>query len=366
MNLNVQTVINFMESWAPPGFASSWDTVGLHTGNPSSPVKAVLVCLSVTPEAVAQAKEQGAQLIIAHHPLIFRPLKSLREDTPHGRLCADLVRHQIACFSAHTNLDIAEGGVNDVLAEKLGLQEIAPLFKDDSQKQLKFFTFLPADQVDALRDALADAGAGIIGGYSHCSFQSEGQGSFFAGQGTNPYTGGRDQLNVEEEVKLEMILPEAKKATVLKALLKHHPYEEPAYDLIALENPDPHRGLGRMGSLETAIPLAAFAEEVKKALALPYLTYYGAGDKMVQHVAVLGGSGGKLVASVPFDTDVYVTGDLGYHDAELAASRGLACVDAGHWGTELPIVEEVTKRLKEAFPEIEIIPWFEAAPGTSL
>lgn len=364
MKLKVKDLCSFMESWAPAGYAASWDRVGLHTGHPESEVHTVLVSLSVTSETVQEAKRHGAQMIIAHHPLLFRPLESLREDRPHSRLCAEIIRSNIACFSAHTNLDAAVGGVNDILAEKIGLQQTKPLLQDESQKQLKLITFVPESSVDTLRGSLAEAGAGTIGRYTHCSFQHSGIGTFFAGDGTDPVLGEKNTLNREPELRLEMILPYSKKTPVLKALLKSHPYEEPAYDLIALENPDPYMGLGRQGSLEEPVALSDFAKHVRKVLQLPHLICYGENDRTVQTVAVLGGSGGKLIAAIPAGIDVYVTGDIGHHDAELATARGLACVDAGHWGTELPVVETMKKKLKAAFPALSVISFLEKAPGT--
>ncbi|NLN91830.1 MAG: Nif3-like dinuclear metal center hexameric protein [Candidatus Hydrogenedens sp.] len=366
MSYKVKDICNFMEEWAPEKLAADWDNVGLQTGDPVQEVNAVLTCLSVTPEALEEAKDMGANMIVAHHPLIFRPIKTLREDYPHARLCAEILRNRIACFVAHTNLDITEGGVNDILATKLGLTKIKPLFRDDSQRQFKLITFVPKDHVDRLRDALALAGAGVIGDYSHCSFQSEGMGSFQPLEAAKPFSGEKGQLNLEPEIRLEMIVPAATSAKILQALMNHHPYEEPAYDLIALENPNRRIGLGRQGILEEPMSLAVFGKKVRDALCLPHLVYYGQGEKKVRKVALLGGSGGKMVGKLPENTDVYVSGDVGYHDAETAQLRDIACIDAGHWGTEQPVVMEMKERLQEAFPQITVSAFLETAPGIRL
>lgn len=364
MRYKVNDICRFMEEWAPPKLAAEWDSVGLQTGDPVQEVSAVVTCLSVTPEVVAEAKAVGANMIVAHHPLIFRPLATLREDYPHARLCADIIRNRIACFAAHTNLDITDGGVNDILAARLGLTKIKPLFRDESQKQLKLITFVPQDHLERLRDTLAQAGAGVIGDYSHCSFQSEGLGSFLPHDAAQPFSGDKGKLNLEAEIRLEMILPAALSGQVIQALMNHHPYDEPAFDLIALENPNRRVGLGRQGQLESPVTLAAFADQVKEALALPHLMVYGAEDRPIRKVALLGGSGGKLVGKLPADVDVYVTGDVSYHDAEAAHLRDVACVDAGHWGTELPVVTEMAVRLEKAFPSMKVHAFLEEAPGS--
>ncbi len=354
MTTTVRDVCNFMEDWAPAGWAYPWDRVGLHTGNPAQSVERVLVCLTVTKAVVAAAIRNRSSMIVAHHPLIWEPLKHLRSDDPLTKLCLDLCRADIACFAAHTNLDIAPGGVNDALAARLQLRDTHVLFREAHLKQIKLITFVPATHQKAMLKALADAGAGIIGDYTHCSFNTPGTGTFLPDETTNPFTGEKGRINEEAEMRVEMLVDKARLAAVLGALRNAHPYEEPAYDLVSLENMPVEIGLGRIGLLETPLQAAEFVEYVRECLAIPHAILHGSIKRKIRKVAVLGGSGGDYVSRIPLDVDAYVTGDIGYHDAETARLRGVACVDASHYGTELPVIKEITSRLGKSFPEITV------------
>lgn len=352
MTFTVGDICAFMDAWAPPGWAYEWDRVGLQVGSVTQPVTKVLVCLTVTPKAINAAKRKRASMIIAHHPLIWTPLTALRSDDPQTRLCLDLCQSGIACFAAHTNLDVAPDGVNAALAETLGLRQREILFREKHLRQVKLITFVPETHLDAVRNTLAHAGAGIIGDYTHCSFYSPGTGTFLPGADSNPFVGDKETMNEEPELRLEMILDHARLGKVLRALYAAHPYEEPAYDLIPLENVNDQAGLGQIGMLKKNMPLRSFASFVREALATPHVTVHGAGKRTVRRVAVAGGSGGGLIARLPDDTDVFVTGDVGYHHAEMARLRGIACIDAGHVATEQPVVAEIATRLRHAFPAL--------------
>lgn len=349
MKPDVKAICAFMNTWAPPGLAYPWDRVGLQTGNPSRHVETVLVCLTVTREALAAALRAKAEMIIAHHPLIWTPLKTLCQDAPTATLCLELVRADIACFAAHTNLDIAPGGVNDALAGRLGLRDGVPLFRDEHLQQVKVVTFVPESHRNMIRDALAGAGAGVIGDYTHCSFNAAGTGTFLPGDAANPYLGGKGVVNQAPEWRLEMVADKARLSLIIKALYQAHPYEEPAYDIIPLENPNKALGLGVLGHLEKKTSLAAFSRHVCRVLGLEHVHVYGAGNKAVASVAALAGSGGSYIERLPEDVDVYVSGDISYHAAEAALLRGIPCIDAGHRGTELPIVDGIAKRLRKEF-----------------
>lgn len=364
MRVTVGEICRLMDAWAPPELACDWDKAGLHTGNPKTEVMGVLVCLTVTPEALRTAQQRGANLIIAHHPLIWEPLKSLRADDPQARLCVEIAAANIACFSAHTNLDKARGGVNDTLAERLGLQDCAPLLASDKGTFFKLVTFVPESHVDSLRDALAAAGAGVIGNYTHCSFHAPGTGSFTPNTLASPYSGIKEMLNHESELRFEMLVDRTVLAPVLQALQKAHPYEEPAYDLIPLANRDHTIGLGRLGVLNKSMKLGDFAELVRTTLGLPHVIRYGAPNRRVRHVAVLGGSGGSSISGLPEETDVFVSGDIGYHDAQTALMRGICCIDAGHAGTELPVLNIIRMRLRQAWKKLPVFIFREKPFGT--
>ncbi len=354
MKTTVRDICMHMEEWAPPELAYDWDKVGLHTGDPDRNVTSVLVCLTVTPEALQRARKTDATMIVAHHPLIWASLRHLRDDDPQAKLCVELATRNIACFAAHTNLDIAPGGVNDTLAHRLGLEESMPLFPVEHVQLMKLVTFIPASHVDALRDALADSGAGTIGNYTHCSFQTEGTGCFRPGPTASPFTGHKETLNNEQEVRFEMLVNTACLAKTVTTLRDAHPYEEPAYDLIPLKNRPSGMGIGRQGSLKMPMRLPDFADYVREKLGLHYVQRYGDSKKPVSKIAVLGGSGGSYIHELPGHIDAFVTGDIVYHDAQSALLKGVSCIDAGHAGTENPILEVIQRRLRHKFKNIQI------------
>ncbi len=354
MPVTIKQVCNAMERWAPSGLAYEWDRVGLQVGDPKAPVTKVITCLTVTEEVVRRAERWGADLIVAHHPLLFRPLKSLRTDDVHTRLCLRLVAANVGCFAAHTNLDVVPNGVNTLLAETLGLQQIRPLIPIAQGVQVKVVTFVPESNLDALREAMAAAGAGHIGDYQSCSFTTPGTGTFLPGDSTQPYAGKKGALNREAEERLEMLVPEVLLGATLAALRKAHPYEEPAYDVVVLKNQDARYGLGARGVLEKALKLGDFAEQVRSALKLSHVRMVGRPGSPVERIAVCGGAGGGEIGQLPDDIDVFVTGDLKYHEADGARERGLSLIDAGHVGTERGIATHMARYLRKAVGGITV------------
>ncbi|KMY54779.1 hypothetical protein AC623_13245 [Bacillus sp. FJAT-27231] len=329
--VNGHEVIQLFEQFSPRKYAMEGDKIGLQVGRLNKPVARVLIALDVLEEVVDEAIEKDVQLIIAHHPLIFRPLKSIVTSDPSGRLLEKLIKHDIAVYAAHTNLDVAKGGVNDLLAEALELTEtkvLVPTFQDALKK---LAVFVPADHAEEMRQTLGEAGAGFIGEYSHCSFSTDGTGRFMPGDQTNPYIGQAGQLEKVEEVKIETIYPKSLEKTVLSAMLKAHPYEEVAYDIYPLDNEGEAMGLGRIGKLEKSMTLGEFAEHVKEKLEVKGVRVVGDLTGHVRKVAVLGGDGNKYFQSAKFQgADVYVTGDFYYHTAHDALAIGLKVVDPGH------------------------------------
>jgi len=326
-----ETIIQWMERLAPKHYAEPDDKIGLQVGSVRKEVRTVLVALDVTPEVVAEAAELGAELIIAHHAVIYRPLAHLQTDTPAGALAAELLRRDMAVYVAHTNLDSAEGGMNDWMAEALGLSNLQVLREAHTDKLYKLVVFVPKGHENKVRDAMFSAGAGWIGNYSHCSFNVEGTGTFLPREGSDPFIGRTGKLETAEEVRIETVVPQSVRGKVVAAMLKAHPYEEVAYDLYAIDLKGRSFGLGRVGELPAAEPLDAFAERVKRALDVPFVRVVGPADKPIRKVAVLGGSGSRFIGNARFaGADVLVTGDIDYHTAHDAAAAGLALVDPGH------------------------------------
>ncbi|MCP8967153.1 Nif3-like dinuclear metal center hexameric protein [Ectobacillus ponti] len=328
---NGHELISLFEAMYPKHLAFENDPIGLQIGSLHKPVSHVLVTLDVNEEVVQEAIALGAGLIIAHHPPIYHPIKKLHTDTAYGRMIELCIKHDIAVYAAHTNVDIAEGGVNDLLADALGLQNTEVLLPTYEEKLKKLVVFVPVSHADAVREALGRSGAGHIGNYSHCSFTSAGTGSFLPLEGTDPYIGETGRLERVEEVRLETMIPASLQRSVVKAMLKAHPYEEAAYDIYPVENQGRVWGLGRIGRLPREMTLQEFAEHVKRTLDVKGVRVVGNLGDTVRKVAVVGGDGNKYVKQASFrGADVYVTGDVYYHVAQEAEALGLHMVDPGH------------------------------------
>lgn len=341
-------VIDWMEEWAPRRMAEKWDNVGLLVGAPYREVERVLVALEVTRAVIDEALEQGAQLIITHHPLFLEPIKVLREDTHPAALVNRLIKSGLCLYAAHTNLDVAPGGVNDLLAGLLGLSDTSPLSETGERVLYKVAVFVPVGHEEEVRRALCEAGAGWIGRYSDCAFESQGIGTFRPLEGTNPYIGEIGKLERVSEVRLETVIPGERLDQALRAMLAAHPYEEAAYDIYRLQNRLPGYGLGRVGFLPHPCTLAEFAGMVKERLGVAAVRLAGNPDRRVKKVALCGGSGMSLVSrALRSGADVYLTSDVKHHDALDALAQGLAVVDAGHYGTEQVVVPAVTRYLRE-------------------
>jgi dinuclear metal center YbgI/SA1388 family protein len=360
--LKVKDIIETMDKWAPPDIAYSWDKSGLATGCPNDSVSKVLTALTITSETIKTALKYKAEMIVSHHPLIWEPITTLRTDNPISSLVLTAAENNIACYSAHTNLDIVPGGVNHVLANRLGLTKVLPLFPSEAAKQLKLVTFLPEDHLTIVRSALADAGAGRIGNYTNCGFTVSGTGSFLPNDHANPYAGTSEELNEVHECRLEMILPNHKSREVVEALINSHPYEEVAYDLIPLQNRDSAISLGLQGELKKPLTLDTFAKKTKEALEISHVRVTGESKAKVKNISVMGGAGGSMAQNIPSHIDVFVTGDVKYHETLDAQAAGLNVIDAGHHGTEKWIAHEIAAHLKEKHRGIKFKVFKESDP----
>ena len=360
MPVTCADIIDIMEALAPPFMAESWDNAGLLLGDPRAGVKRVLLALDVNLAVAQEARRKGAGLIVTHHPLILKPLPDIRFDQPAGNLVAYLIKNDLAVYSAHTNLDNAGGGVNTVLAEKLGLSGLDALQVTGCESCVKLVVFVPVSHADALRDAVCLAGAGWIGNYSHCTFQARGTATFLPLEGASPYIGTRGELARVDEVRLETIVPAGKLKAVLQAMLKAHPYEEAAYDLYPLKNEGAAFGPGRVGDLLEPLPFREFAGRLKDALGLEKVRLGGPLRDMVRRVAVCGGAGAGLYPrALAAGADVLVTGDVNYHTAQDMLAAGLKFIDAGHGGTERVVLPALRDYLTEQCPargiQVEIL-----------
>ncbi|MCR4429862.1 MAG: Nif3-like dinuclear metal center hexameric protein [Tepidanaerobacteraceae bacterium] len=346
--ISCQTVANMIEKLAPQKMAMEWDNPGLAVGDFAAKINKILIVLTVTFEVVSYAVKNGFDMIISHHPVIFKPIKSLRKDLPLGKILYEAVKHDINIYSAHTNLDIAQDGVSDALARIFELEDVIPLKKTSAEALKKIVVFVPRGYEDAVKNAMGDAGAGFIGNYSHCSFNVSGTGTFKPGEGAKPFIGEKGKLETVDEVRIETIVPESLVRKVISAMIKVHPYEEVAYDIYPLENTGKEFGLGRVGKIKNPISLQSFCETVKQKLSLPYVKVVGEPSGEISKVAVCGGAGGDLVSAAAFaGADVLITGDVKYHDALDAKTLGLAVIDAGHFSTENLILQVLANFLEK-------------------
>ncbi|MEM1044316.1 MAG: Nif3-like dinuclear metal center hexameric protein [Bacteroidota bacterium] len=354
----VRDIAAALERWAPPGSKLSYDHVGLQVGDPSAEVQSVLVALDLTPAVVSEAEAMEADLIVTHHPLLFRPLKRLIPTDFVSGLAYRLAQSGIAYYAVHTNLDAAPGGVSFALAEHLGLGDVR--FLDPMTEALtKLVTFAPPDHADAVRAALAAAGAGQIGGYTACAFTSAGTGHFRPGDGTDPHTGAPGELESADEVRIEAEVARWDVSRVVAALKRAHPYEEVAYDLYPVAQPSTRAGLGAIGTLAGTMSLDAVLGVVADKLAAASLRYVGAPEAAVETVAVCGGAGSSLVGNaLAAGADAFVTADVTYHTFFQPLAPGgtprMALIDAGHYETEWITEHLLVGWLSERFPGLDV------------
>jgi dinuclear metal center YbgI/SA1388 family protein len=350
MSATLQDIVNLLESRYPSAWAVSGDRTGLEVGHPANPVEAILVALEVTPAIIAEAARRGAQLLLTHHPLLYQPLKDLREDRPAAGLVANLLRSGLALVSCHTNLDIAPGGINDYLAQELELTEVEVLAPTTRDPWYKLVVFIPAGYEDAVRRALGDAGLGVIGRYSHCSFASPGQGAYLPLPGSQPFQGEVGQLSLAAETRLEILTPESLLPTALSRLKATHPYEAIAYDLYPLRHPGTPLGLGRIGSWPAPRPFMQIIEAVKQKFGVTTLQIWGQPPAQVQRLALCSGSGGDLVLdALGRGAHAYLTGEVRHHQVPVGLAAGFAIAAVGHFASEVVFMEPWAEQLRHLF-----------------
>lgn len=360
MSVKCSHIFNLVEELAPLNLAEDWDNSGLQVGDRDLEVNCVLLALDIDLNVAAEAKKLGAGLIISHHPIFFKPIKSISFSSSQGELIHYLLLNQISVYATHTNLDISNQGVSQVFAERIGLKNLAVLQETGRESYYKVTVFVPKKHVGAVRKAMAEAGAGWIGNYSHCTFMTPGTGTFMPLEGASPFIGTKGVIEQVAEIKLETLVPEGRLSRVIQAMLEAHPYEEVAYDLYLLQNHGPPYGLGRVGTLNADMSFAQFALMVKEVLGLSTLRWGGLPEERVRKVAVCGGSGADLwEAAKKAGADTIVTGDIKYHTAQQMLAANLKFLDPGHYATEavvLPMLQYfLEKRCRQLNMDIQIL-----------
>ncbi|MBI3137337.1 MAG: Nif3-like dinuclear metal center hexameric protein [Sphingobacteriales bacterium] len=352
--MKIASIVACLESWAPLPLQESYDNAGLITGDTGWECTGIICSLDATEAVVKEAITRGCNLVVSHHPIIFGGLKKINGKNYVERAIITAIKNDIALYAIHTNLDNILSGVNGRIADQLGLQNRSILSARENTLR-KLFTFVPADHAEAVRNALFDAGAGQIGLYSECSFNSEGTGTFKAGENANPYVGEKNRRHHEKEIKLELVFPTGLQPALLRALKAAHPYEEVAYDVVELANPHPETGSGLLGDLPQALEEQPFLQLVKTVFGTPLIRHTAFPGRPVKKVAVCGGAGSFLISkALAAGADAYITADMKYHEFFDANSQ-LLIADPGHFETEqftIPLLQEV---LAKKFPTFAVL-----------
>jgi dinuclear metal center YbgI/SA1388 family protein len=347
--MKLSEIIGFLEGMAPKALQESYDNSGLLIGRDGSEVDKALICLDLTEAVMDEAVQEGAGLVISHHPLIFGGLKNISDRDATGRVIIRAIKNNIAVYAIHTNLDNAFRGVNAALCERLGLTG-CKILRPAMEKLRKLVTFCPASHTIPVREALFAAGAGHIGRYDSCSYNTEGHGTFRAGEGADPFVGSIGELHTEPETRIEVIFPAYIQQHLIAALHERHPYEEVAYDIYPLMNEYGLAGAGMTGSLKKAVSEEDFLLLVKKQLGTALIRHSPLTGKKVRKIAVCGGSGSFLIPDAMLaGADVFVTADIKYHQFFEAEGKMLIA-DAGHYETEQFVKDLLYKWLNEKFP----------------
>ncbi len=332
MAVTVDDIIGILEDFAPLHLQEDYDNAGLQIGDRTREIESAMVCLDVTRQIVHEAKERGCKLIISHHPLLFKGLKSITGRNETESIVIEAIKNDIAIYSAHTNLDSAWNGVSHIIASKLGVQNLRVL-QPQPCEMLKLCVFVPLDYSESVKRALFAAGAGKLGNYDCCSYSISGKGSYRSLENANPFIGEIGKLHTEDEERIEVLVPTNKKSRVVKSLIEAHPYEEPAFDLVKLENDSKYTGLGVVGDINP-MPVSDFLEKLKNTFHVGAVRYSTPINSNIEKVAICGGSGASLIPdAIRSRADIYISGDIKYHDY-TTWGNDILIADIGHYESE--------------------------------
>jgi len=355
--MKIKDIAATIDEIIPLKLAQDWDNVGLLIGDSQKDVRNILLTIDITRDVVAEAKNLKTDLIISYHPVIWDALKKITAEGPTG-VVYDLIRSGIAVFSIHTALDSAVSGVNDGLAEIVGIvngQPIGDYVANPAGDNYKLIVFVPVKSAVKVSNAVFAAGAGAIGNYSHCAFGTEGTGTFLPHEGARPAIGRRGKLEKVGEIRFETIVPADKLNDVVTAMKKTHPYETPAFDIFKLHNTDVSFGLGRIGKLARPVRVAQIIKRIKQVTGAKAVGLIGDQNRLVRRAAVCAGSCGKIINSViAAKADLYLTGELKHHQAFAAQEAGLTCICLSHTVSERFILKKIAKQLQKQIKTVKI------------
>ena len=347
--MKIKEVIQFLEQKFPLHWQEDFDNCGVQCGDKERELTGIVVCFDMSEAVIDEALAQGSNMVISHHPIIYKHgLKKIEPTNRVGKIIYKALENKILLYSMHTNIDSGKAGGNVLFAKKLELQNLSVLVPKENQF-CKLVVFVPAENSALLKEAMFKIGCGNIGNYSHCSYSCEGIGSFKPLTGVNPHIGKHNRLERVDEERIEMIFPKNIKRQVIETLYGHHPYEEPAFDIITLENQNREVGLGRIGLLPTSMLAKDFILYIKEKLNLDFVKFSGNRDAEIKKVAVCGGGGASFISeALTAGVNAYITGDLKYHDFFIPENKMLL-IDIGHFEGEHFIREIITSLLQENF-----------------
>jgi dinuclear metal center YbgI/SA1388 family protein len=352
--MKIADILSVLENYAPTEYQENYDNAGLIVGRHDWECSGILLAMDVTKSVVEEAFQKKTNLVVAHHPLIFQGLKKISDKNYTGKAIIAAIKHDIAIYAIHTNLDNVLNGVNGKIAQKLGLINTSPLSPSTSSLK-KLYTFVPQEHTEKVRTALFEAGAGNIGNYSETSFGSQGIGTFKGGEATNPFVGEKGERHEEKENKIEVIFPRHLRNPVIQALLANHPYEEVAYDIVDLSNDAKDIGSGLIGELPGPVDESELLSILKKEFRLKMIRHSPLRNAQVKRVAVCGGAGSFLISkALAAGADFFITADTKYHEFFDANDR-LVIADIGHYESEQFTIELLYEILREKFPTFAVL-----------
>ena len=353
----LKEIMDELECFAPTYLAESWDNVGLMVGDKEQEVHKVLCALDFNEAVLEEAMVKGVNMIITHHPFLFKPIKRLDLNEPQGKLIARLIENRISVYAMHTNYDITWGGINDVLAKGLGLENIKLLETTYQEPCYKCIVYVPVTHYSLIRDVIISHMNAQIGNYSGCTFTSgEGEGTFIPLEGSEPYLGREGHLEKVKECQVSFMGTNGEIQCILAAIKRVHPYEEMAVDVFELKNIKRQYGIGRYGNLKEPIRMDQWLQIVKKFFGVEYVRLTETNmDTIIQKVAICSGSGSDYLSKAAAVADVYITGDMKFHEGQMAKSLGIPVMDVGHYASEQMALRPIGERIQQRFKLCEVL-----------
>ena len=352
--MKIADVINTLEQLAPLSLQEDYDNAGLITGNALWNCEGILCSLDATEEIIEEAKARNCNLVVTHHPIVFKGLKKITGKNYVEKAIISAIKNDVALYAIHTNLDNVIDGVNNRIADKLNLLNCKILLPKQNLL-MKLYTFVPIDYAEQVRTALFNAGAGNIGNYSESSFNAEGTGTFKGDKNTNPFVGEQGKRHEEHEIKVEVIFPVYLKQNIIKALIQSHPYEEAAYDIVPLSNEFQNIGSGLVGELKNEMSENDFLSIIKKQFNLKVIKHTKLLNKPIKKIALCGGAGSFLINNaLTANADIYITSDIKYHEF-FDANNQMLIADIGHWESEQFTIDLLHEVLQAKFPNFAVL-----------